>query len=198
MVPTLTRSLVERALAHRANAAEPIARWVELVADWNQRIDLTAARSDEELVDLMVADSTLLAAELARDQRVVDVGSGAGAPGLPLALMRSDLHVTLVEPMQKRAALLRLVKGQNPTAKLAVFQGRGEAIRGRFDVAISRATLPPAEWLELGTRLADEVWVMLAAQEPPERPGWTIVKDRPYTWPLTGAARRAVAYRAAG
>ena len=97
--------------------------------------------------------------------------------------------------MQKRAALLRLVKGQNPAAKITIQQCRGEAVGTGFAVAISRATLPPAAWLELGTRLADEVWVLLAAHEAPAREDWHVVHDLSYAWPLTGAVRRAVAYR---
>jgi hypothetical protein len=64
-------------------------------------------------------------------------------------------------------------------------------VKGRFDVAVSRATLAPAEWLALGSTLADKVWVLLAREEPP--PG-SIEEDVKYTWPRTGAQRRAVRY----
>jgi 16S rRNA (guanine527-N7)-methyltransferase len=176
-----------------------LTRWIEHVARWNERIDLTAARSDEELCDLMVADAALLASRIARDQTVIDVGTGAGAPGLPLALMRSDLEVTLVEPMQKRTTLLRMTVGAlDGTERVRVLQKRGEELApGAYDVAVSRATLPPLEWLALGARLGREVWVLLAREDPPELEGWTIVDDHRYQLPLTGADRRAVAYRAA-
>ena len=176
-------------------ASARLSRWIEQVARWNERIDLTAARSDEELVDLMVADAALLATRIARDARVVDVGSGAGAPGLPLALLRCDLEVTLVEPMQKRAALLRMTLGAG-SERVRVVQQRGEALtEARFDVAISRATLPPAAWLELGARLAPEVWVLLAREESPALEGWKVIAENAYQLPLTRAERRAVCYR---
>jgi len=178
-------------------ASAHLARWIEQVARWNERIDLTAARSDEELVDLMVADAAVLATRITPDAHVVDVGSGAGAPGLPLALLRSDLEVTLVEPMQKRAALLRMTLGVvEGSERVRVVQQRGEELADdKFDVSVSRATLPPAAWLELGARLAPEVWVLLAREEPPALDGWKAVADNAYRLPLTGAERRAVCFR---
>jgi 16S rRNA (guanine527-N7)-methyltransferase len=182
-------------------AAQAIGGWIGLVATWNQRIDLTAARSEDELLDLMLADALLLASRAPRGARVVDVGTGAGAPGLPLALARSDLAVTLVEPLQKRVALLRTAVGSLGLglALPKVVRARGEelAARGeRFDVAVSRATLSPPAWLELGARLAPagEVWVLLAREEPPERQGWKVAEDVRYRWPLTGKERRAARF----
>jgi 16S rRNA (guanine527-N7)-methyltransferase len=175
--------------------------WVAMVASWNARIDLTAARSDDELCDLMLADAVFLAPRLPRDARVVDVGSGAGAPGLPLAIVRPDLHLTLVEPLQKRVAFLRTVTGSilAPDARPEVVRGRGEDVKRShpaFGIAVSRATLAPPAWLELGAALAPEgdVWVLLAREPPPELVGRAIADDIRYAWPLTGAERRAVRY----
>jgi 16S rRNA (guanine527-N7)-methyltransferase len=185
-------------LVSRIVSAEQVAAlvgWLDLVARWAERIDLTAARDDAELVDLMVADAAELARVVGRDAHVVDVGSGAGAPGLPLALLRPDLRVTLVEPAQKRASLLRIASGPH-APRVAVHHGRGEDLRKRhFDVAVSRATLPPPEWLRLGAKLADEVWVMLAKIDAPQLNGWSSVTDHTYRWPLTDVERRLVAYR---
>jgi 16S rRNA (guanine527-N7)-methyltransferase len=121
----------------------------------------------------------------------VDVGAGAGAPGLALALLRPDLKVTLAEPLAKRVAFLRTVIGTLGRTDITLVRERGEKLKGDWDVAISRATLPPAEWLPLGLRLAPSVWVLLAKEPPP--PG-DIAEDHAYVWPRTGAARRAVRY----
>ncbi len=177
--------------------ADAVTRWVDLVDTWNQRMDLTAARNDDELVDLMVADAAKLASRLEGD-RVVDVGCGPGAPGLPIALLRRDIHMTLVEPLQKRTTVLRMCKGTEKDATFTVVQGRGEDVAERFDVAISRATLPPPKWLALGSRLAPVVWVLLAAHDPPTLDGWAITHDERYTWPLTTAERRIVRYEPDG
>ncbi|EYF06863.1 16S rRNA (guanine(527)-N(7))-methyltransferase RsmG [Chondromyces apiculatus] len=202
----------EAATAGNEAAASSLVRWIDLIASWNARIDLTAARTDDELVDLMVADALVIAAHVPRGARVVDVGTGAGAPGLALALLRPDLALTLVEPLQKRVSFLRntigallqseaLGAGGRARAPF-VERGRGEELARRrpaFDVAVSRATLAPARWLEMGAALtagaaAPEVWVLLAKEEPPVLPGWEVEADLRYRWPLTSAERRAVRY----
>jgi 16S rRNA (guanine527-N7)-methyltransferase len=194
----------EESLAH-------IVTWLDLLATWNAKIDLTAARSAEELVDLMLADAVVLARHEKRGAKVVDVGSGAGAPGLALSLLRPDLAVTLVEPLTKRVSFLRTVSGHvggaragaRPTGSLRIVREKGEALvqpGGTFEGAVARATLPPPEWLELGGRLvapSGHVWVMLAKDEPPDPTGYAIDVDERYTWPLTGVARRTLRYRRA-
>jgi len=197
--------LVERAaLAITGAALEPGVRgdlvtWLERLLEWNSRMDLTAARSPEELIDLMVADAIRLAANIPASARVVDVGTGAGAPGLALALLRKDLHVTLVEPLGKRAAFLRTALGTVRRADVTIERARGEALEGRreWDVALSRATLEPAAWLALGVTLAvpgGSVWALLAKDPAPAHPQARLEEDLAYTWPLTGAARRAVRF----
>jgi 16S rRNA (guanine527-N7)-methyltransferase len=186
------------ALAPRPRAG--IHTWLERLQEWNARIDLTAARSDDELVDLMLADAIVLSAQIPAGARLVDVGTGAGAPGLALALLRDDLRVTLVEPAGKRVSFLRTVLGAVGRADVTVERGRGEDLAGSrsWDVATSRATLAPAPWLELGTTLVapgGHVWVLLASGAPPAHSRASIDAESPYLWPLTRAERRAVSYR---
>lgn len=205
------RAGLERAIERSGVAVAPAAKgalqaWLEGIVEWNARIDLTAARSDDELVDLMVADALVLSARLPSGARFVDVGTGAGAPGLALAILRPDLAATLVEPLDKRVAFLRRTIGALPwpgSARPAVVRGRAEALvaEGRaFDVALSRATLPPPEWLAVGAELAPDgsTWVLLAQGDPPELAGLTAVEDVVYTWPLTGVSRRALRYAREG
>jgi len=178
------------------------AAWLDLIATWNAKVDLTAARHTDELVDLMLADGFVLARHLSPGCRLVDVGSGAGGPGLAISLARPDLTVTLVEPLQKRVAFLRTVLGQPTMAdhapRVRVVRQRGEDARGEsFDVAVSRATLAPAAWLALGAELVvatGAVWVLLAREPAPQMEGWRVTHDESYRWPLTGAERRAVRF----
>lgn len=182
-----------------------LTEWIEGIAHFNAKIDLTAARSDDELVDLMIADALTLASRLPSGARFVDVGTGAGAPGLGLAILRADLDATLVEPLDKRVAFLRRTVGALAThlgARVRVVRGRGQDLVAKgltFDVALSRATLPPPEWLALGAELAPrgDVWCLLAQGDPPSIPGFVIADDVRYTWPLTSAARRAVRFKSA-
>ncbi len=186
---------LERATAALDPAARgAIAAWIELLCTWNARIDLTAARTGGELIDLMLADALVLAPRLAKGARVVDVGSGAGAPGLPIALARPDLVMTLCEPLVKRSSFLRTVVGTIGRADIAIDRTRGEELRGPWDVAISRATLAPPAWLALGARLAPTTWVLLAKDEPPVVDGTTPTDDVTYEWPETKATRRAIRY----
>lgn len=201
LLPEILRAVSGLDAEPLGERAPLLARYAALVDEWNARIDLTAARSRDELVDLLFADALVLAAKLPAGARVVDVGSGAGAPGLSLALARPDLELTLVEPLQKRVAFLRTAIGAlvpKEARRPRVLRSRGEAVaRGgeRFEVAISRATLPPPAWLALGAELAEKaVWVLLAREEPPSHAGWAIEEDLRYAWPLTGAARRAVKF----
>ncbi len=188
-------------LGPRASAA--VRTWLERLQEWNARIDLTAARSPEELVDLMLGDALVLAPELPPGASLVDVGTGAGAPGLALALLREDLRVTLCEPLGKRASFLRTVIGAVGRSDVAVERARGESLARPgpgWDVAVSRATLAPPAWLELGASLVapgGAVWALLAKDAPPEHPRATLEADLAYAWPLTGAARRLIRYRMA-
>lgn len=185
--------LVEIGVPDAARAA--MATWLELVKTWNARIDLTAAKTDRDLVDLMVADALVLSKNIDDGREVVDVGTGAGAPGLALALLRPDLKLTLVEPLTKRVSFLRTVIGTLNRTDITVVKGKGEDLTEHphaFDVAISRATLNPPAWVPLGLQLAPIVWTLLAKDEPPALEGVVVDRDISYTWPLGGASRRAV------
>lgn len=178
-----------------------LAQWLDLLAGWNARVDLTAARSSDELVDLMVADALVLAARVPRDARVVDVGTGAGAPGLALALLRPDLDVTLVEPLAKRAAFLRTVLGTLDLARVRLDARKGEVVAGAhaqgWDVALARATLAPAAWLDLAADLVPgggSAWVFLAKEPTPVDARFALAEEVAYAWPLTGPARRLARY----
>ena len=173
-------------------------RLLDLVCEWNARIDLTAARSAEELVDLFIADAAVIAREASAPdgERWVDVGSGAGAPAIPLALLLPGLGLTLVEPRDKRVAFLRSALGVLGRGDVGVRRGRSQDVpAGEHQVALSRATLSPDEWLAEGARLATRaVWVLLARGEAPTLAGWRAEADVTYAWPLTGAERRALRY----
>ncbi len=191
-------------------ALRDVSAWLDLLVTWNARHDLTAARSHDELVDLLLADAAFFAARLPHGARVVDVGTGAGAPGLALALLRPDLAVTLVEPLTKRVSFMRTTLAEVDRLDVTLLRERGEALvrsaeePARWDVAMARATLPPEAWLELGGKLlagrreAGEgtTWVLLAQKDPPTAAAARVLHDERYTWPRTGHERRAIAYAA--
>jgi 16S rRNA (guanine527-N7)-methyltransferase len=144
-----------------------LAHFASLLMTWTARINLTGAASADDLASNHFPDSFALAARLIDAATVVDVGSGGGLPALPLALLRPELRIQLVEPIAKKVAFLRTAireLGLGPSERAAgvqVHAGRIEAgapefprdLAGGFDVAFSRATLAPDEWLPLGARL---------------------------------------------
>lgn len=173
-----------------------VSTYLDELVLWNRRMDLTAARSREELVDLTVADAAIVAAASERGGTWIDVGSGAGAPGLILALIRRELTMLLVEPRDRRVAFLRSVIGRLGLANVRVERKRSGALGpSGWDAAISRATLPPQQWLEEGGRLSRRaVWVLLAREEQPSHVDFHIDLDVEYEWPLTSVPRRAVRF----
>lgn len=185
----------ERELRVPEGALASLVTWLDLVVAWSERVDLTAARDADTLVDLLLADAALLASTEPTG-RVIDVGSGVGAPAIPLAILRPTLTLTLVEPRERRAAFLRTSCGTLSRPDVRLLRSRSmEVETGVAELAISRATLPPPVWLREGARLATRaVWVLLGQDEPPTLSEWHIDLDLHYDWPLTGGQRRAVRY----
>lgn len=171
-------------------ARRALTTYFDLLEAWNARLDLTAAKTREAMVTLMLEDARVLAKHVRDGARVIDVGAGAGAPGLVLAILRPDLKVTLVEPLQKRVAFLRTVLGTIGRADVTVLAKRAEQVQGEWDEALSRATFAPEEWLAIGAKLAPRVWVLLAREAPPE--GTRVIDE---TYGDAGRTRRVVAYQ---
>ena len=139
-------------------------RYFALLKQWNARINLTALESEEEIVDGHFVDSLGALAVLGDGKTLIDVGSGAGFPGAVLAIARPDLTVTCVDSVQKKVGFLQTLRRE--VVAIEPICSRAELIGRRFDIAISRAALPPERWLKLGRDLivpSGRVIVMLAA-----------------------------------
>jgi 16S rRNA (guanine527-N7)-methyltransferase len=123
--------------------SEPVARrfavYCELLLRWNSRTNLTAVRDEEGLLKRHFAESIACAYALpAGIGSVLDFGSGAGFPGIPIALCRGEIAVTLAESQGKKAAFLREAVRTLEVA-VKVHAGRAEALEGRFDCVTLRA-----------------------------------------------------------
>ena len=139
-------------------AAQALARFHGLLTDWNSRMDLTAVLEESEMVDRHYVDSlSPLKTEglLPAGARVIDVGSGAGFPGIPLAIARPDLQVTLLDAQNKRVRFLQEAAKHLSLANVAALHGRAEDMahlpefRECFDLALARAVAPLPTLLEL-------------------------------------------------
>lgn len=190
-----------------ADAAQ-LARYAALVRSWNARINLTAARSEASLCEVMLADALVLREPelIAGGGCIVDVGTGAGAPLLPLLVLRPDLHAVSVEPLHKRVAFLRTAAARlGLAARVQVRQERIEPSAptvpgGPFALACSRATFAPELWLRVGLALAPAVLVLTVDDAPagalPE--GVVLAHARRYALPLSGAPRCVLRYERRG
>lgn len=171
---------------------DALLHFAELVATWGARTDLVAARNPETLLEILCLDAFVLAEGVPQNQTLIDVGAGAGAPSLPLALLRPDLHLTLLEPRRKRVAFMRTSVGAlGLSERVTVREGRIEDLSAEhFDVALSRATFEPAEWLERAAPIAKLVAVLLGTGN---APGGTISWARHYETGK-GGSRRVLFY----
>jgi 16S rRNA (guanine527-N7)-methyltransferase len=133
--------------ARRAFSSQrlPLAeRYVELLATAGVERGLIGPREAPRLWDRHILNSLALAQEVPDGVSVVDLGSGAGLPGLVLAIGRPDLSVTLVEPLQRRTTFLDEVVEDLGLDRVRVLRGRAESLHGRetFDVVTARALAP--------------------------------------------------------
>lgn len=134
-------------IAATDEAANGIMAHLLMVREWNERINLTGITEEREMVIKHALDSAGLAAALEFEPgwSLLDVGSGAGFPGVTLQLLFPDLKVYLLETLQKRARFLEEVGRVIPGAACTVLTGRAEdlgrmaAYREQFDVVTARA-----------------------------------------------------------
>lgn len=182
---------------------EGLETYLEEVIRWGRKVDLVAPRTLDELLELSFVDAIVLAnAEKSRlgsgaRARFVDVGTGGGAPGIPLAILLSELpdcSFTFVEPRDKRVAFLHHLLGRLQLPGSRVVRARSDSLEEAYDVAVSRATLPPPEWVAEGARLAEVVWLLLAREEVPRHDGLRLDQSIEYAWPLRKIPHRAVRF----
>ncbi len=159
---------------------------------WRRRTNLTGALTAEELSDHAL--EALVGSDLiANGERVVDIGSGAGFPGLPLAILRSDIVMTLLEPRGKRAAFLRHVVRTLGLAGTTVLEARIEEVGGQtFGIATTRAVGSFSRWVGdarfLGSRGLLLAWTTEPDSVARDLPGFTLERRIP----VPGSARRQI------
>jgi 16S rRNA (guanine527-N7)-methyltransferase len=182
---------------------EQLCAYAALVASWNRKLNLTGAGSPRALSEVLMADAFVLEGRelVPEGAHAIDVGSGAGAPIIPLLLLRPDLRALAVEPRAKRATFLRTASARlGLLQRLRVLEARVEPERPEtvgtgFDVACSRATFEPERWLALGLQLAPRVLVMLASAAPPAAPATArLAITRDYQLPFAGSRRGLALY----
>ena len=124
---------------------EQFFEYMNLLIEWNEKMNLTAIIEPEEIILKHFIDSITILKELEDDSKIVDVGTGAGFPGIPLSIMNPTLKITLVDSLNKRLVFLQEVINKLNLKNVEIVHARAEEFgqnkkyRENFDVSTSRA-----------------------------------------------------------
>jgi 16S rRNA (guanine527-N7)-methyltransferase len=142
-LPGLTEAQIER-----------FCRYSSLLLDWNSRVNLTAIKEPAEIAQKHFADSLLPIQKIPQGAKVIDVGTGAGFPGIPLKIMRPDIKLTLLDSLAKRVRFLEAVCAELELEAICIHARAEDAahlpeLRAAYDLALARAVAPCATLAEL-------------------------------------------------
>jgi len=167
----LAAGIAALGLALPDGAEQKLLAYLALLDKWNRVYNLTAVRDAERMVSHHLLDS-LAAVPYFQGETVLDVGSGGGLPGIPLAIARPELQVTLIDSIAKKTAFLLQAKAELGLANLDVVTGRVEDFRPGtgFDVITSRAFSDLKEFVTLTRHLLrpDGRWLAMKGLYPNE------------------------------
>jgi 16S rRNA (guanine527-N7)-methyltransferase len=205
---------LERALRQGAAALgvaltdEAASRLLRLAAEllrWSEKVNLTAITEPGEVVEKHLLDSLAVAPELEGTRSLLDLGAGAGFPGLPLKILRPELQVTLVDSVAKKVGFIKHAIAQlglAPGARAVHQRAGGQPEREglpRAEAVVSRALMEVGPWLGLaGAYLAPAGTVLAMLGRTPEEAelaataagaGFRLESLRRYALPFSGAPR---------
>lgn len=146
----------------RPGLIEKLSVYLDLLLRWNERTNLTAIRDPKSIVQRHFGESLFVARHVSDSGSLLDLGSGAGFPGLPIQLWHVGLKVTLAESQGKKAAFLREVV-RSLSLESEVWQGRAEELSPllSFDAVVMRAVDKAAVALRVGATLSrGDLWVL--------------------------------------
>jgi len=173
---------------------------LDLLDDWNSRMNLTAIRDRPSQLTKHLLDSLTVLPYL-QGERIADVGSGAGFPGIPLAIVEPHRHYTLVESTGKKCRFLEHVRETLELRNVEVVQSRAEGYKPdvRFDTVIARAVGPVADLVKVAGPLVVGGGRLLAmkgrypeAELAARLNGWKVAAVHPLTVPGLGEERHLV------
>ncbi len=153
----LAKGVAALGISLSEGSAVRLLQYLELVEKWGKVYNLTSVRKPEEMLSRHLLDSLAVLPHIA-GPLVADVGSGAGLPGIPLALARPDWYVVLFESNQKKAVFLQQVRIELGLKNIKVIGERveGYSPREKFDTVISRAFSNLSIYVQLAGHLCKE------------------------------------------
>lgn len=196
----LAAGIAALGLALPADAEAKLLTYLALLDKWNRVYNLTAVRDTERMVSHHLLDS-LAAVPFFQGARVLDVGSGGGLPGIPLAIARPDLQVTLIDSIAKKTAFLLQAKMELGLDNLSVVTNRVEDYRPEtgFDLITSRAFSDLREFVALTRHLLKPAgrWLAMKGLYPHEElallpAGVKVSADHVLTVPGLDATRHLI------
>lgn len=201
----LTAGIAALGLALPDGAEAKLLAYLALLEKWNRVYNLTAVRDAERMVSHHLLDSLAAVPFFQGDGpdliRVLDVGSGGGLPGIPLAIARPELQVTLIDSIAKKTAFLLQAKAELGLNNVNVVTGRAEGYRPEacFDVITSRAFSDLKEFVTLTHHLLKPAgrWLAMKGLMPHEEvaylPDWVKVSaNHELVVPGLGASRHLI------
>lgn len=200
---TLPAGLARLGVALPEGGHAKLAAYLALLAKWNRTYNLTAIREPERMVTHHALDSLAVVPHLPGREgiAVLDVGSGGGLPGIPIAIARPDAHVVLVDSASKKAAFLAQAAIELPLPNVEAVATRVEdyAPARKFDVVISRAFSDLASFVQSSARHVAPGGVLAAMKgvHPDEElaelpPGFVVVAKPALAVPGLDAARHLI------
>ncbi|EEO0396562.1 16S rRNA (guanine(527)-N(7))-methyltransferase RsmG, partial [Salmonella enterica subsp. enterica serovar Kentucky] len=140
MLNKLSRLLADAGISLTDHQKTLLVAYVDMLHKWNKAYNLTSVRDPNEMLVRYILDSIVVAPYL-QGQRFIDVGTGPGLPGIPLAIVLPDAHFTLLDSLGKRVRFLRQVQHELKLENITPVQSRVEAYPSEppFDGVISRA-----------------------------------------------------------
>jgi 16S rRNA (guanine527-N7)-methyltransferase len=148
------------------------ATYLEILTHFNKAMNLIGPMSAAEVVDQLLIDSAAAAAVCAPTGPILDVGSGAGLPGIPIKLLYPDLPLTMVEPRKKRTTFLKIAVNRLDLTDTTIERKRIEEVdAAKYDYVISKAFQPPLEWFQTASEWVSDEGIVVCLTRPQERAG---------------------------
>ena len=165
----LQSGLKEMGLDLSGEQQDKLLAYVEMLKKWNKTYNLTALRDESQIISHHLLDSLTLPPYLEDAQTILDVGSGGGQPGIPAAVCRPDLQITLLDANTKKTSFLQQAAIELELKNVRVVSGRVEAVQGlRADVITSRAFAELADFVNWTAHLLqdDGCWAAMKGVYP--------------------------------
>lgn len=206
----LARSLAQLNLALAPATRERLLRFQDELLAWNKKYNLTAIRDPAESVEKNLVDSLTPLPFLSDRDRLLDLGSGAGLPAIPLKIARPALQVTSVEALEKKILFQRHVARRLNLSDFHPVRARIEELAdrdeyaGRFTVVIARALAELEQLLAWAGPFLAREGRFIAMKGPGEQApevaapavaGWSLQEERTLRLPVSGGTRRLLIFR---